>query len=385
MLNKKRIYILFCFILIFLYNKFLYINIKDISIGYHKIEINKSYNNIKIIKFDGKNIDKDAILQNIYLDDGRYVIVYDLKKISNKNFNGKVISYKEKIFSKINKKIFNNIDKNFTPSLLGFMKSSLLGNRSLLDKKLKNNLKYLNLYHILAISSLHISIIFNIIKKSLSYFEINEKAIIFTSYIILLAYGAIIGNSPSILRIIIFETLLLINFDLDIKLRYLISFFLLVFVDYNNIFDASFIFSFVSIYAIIFVYSNFEKKIENKFLKLITFNILIQIYMMPFMYINTLSIPIYSFLINLFMLPIFVILINLVFLVFVLNFFNITFFNVILELYYYTTYYILTFFSKLKYVSVEVKEVKIIILMTMVLLIILIEIFQNIYLKLDSN
>lgn len=85
----------------------------------------------------------------------------------------------------------------------GIMAAMLLGDKSNIDNDIKLLYRSMGIYHILAISGLHISLIGGCIYKLLKMLRIKQPVAVFLSLGIVILYGIMIGMPPSALRAII--------------------------------------------------------------------------------------------------------------------------------------------------------------------------------------
>lgn len=278
-------------------------------------------------KINGKHLIKKQFDYNKYgLESvGMYTLYFE---------NDEVIAIKESKFNKIRKLINKKIDKNLSKDIRIFAKAIFLNEKSSLNKNIKDKFKILGITHLLAISGLHISIIYRIIKKILSFLDYRLQE--FLALFVISIYCLTVGFIPSIKRAYIMLFLMILSkicFEsISNKKAYLIS--LIILLSYNpyQILDISFILSYLSTFCIIFI------KTKNIILK----NIYMNLVLMPATYIYFKKIYIFSFVINIISIPLFTILVYLI----ILNIFlpNIIF-SYILEKYYYSLLKILNYFT----------------------------------------
>ena len=107
-------------------------------------------------------------------------------------------------YKKLNEKIhdaFNNfVDSNFDSSIGGIIKSVIIGDKSTLNKDIKNSFSSSGIAHLLAISGLHISIIILCINFILNKFKLKEKYNFIILFVLLAFYCYICNFSPSVVR-----------------------------------------------------------------------------------------------------------------------------------------------------------------------------------------
>jgi ComEC/Rec2-related protein len=121
---------------------------------------------------------------------------------------------------KIRNRIIQQIQKEKVLSRAeqGVFYSLLLGERSYLQKDIREDFKESGIIHVLAISGLHVGILFLFIKNSLKLFRVNNRYIKLIIVVgILLFYSVIAGLSPSVVRAALMCTLIQIGLFLENK------------------------------------------------------------------------------------------------------------------------------------------------------------------------
>jgi len=100
----------------------------------------------------------------------------------------------------------------------GVFYSLLLGERSYLHKETREDFKESGIIHVLAISGLHVGILFLFVKSLLKLFRVNNKHIkLIIVVVILLFYSVIAGLSPSVVRASLMCSLIQIGLFLENK------------------------------------------------------------------------------------------------------------------------------------------------------------------------
>lgn len=178
------------------------------------IKGNLKINKGDIIKFQG-TIDGISRNGNPYLFNYR---TYMFTKGVYTNMSA--TSYSVKILSKENPTLGDNLsinfeervnnifDNNLKSNNSSIMKSIILGNSSYLDEETQGKFRDLGLGHILAVSGLHVGLIFLFIMYILQAIGLQRNLSVILSVIAIWAYGYMIGLPASVVRASIMFSLL---------------------------------------------------------------------------------------------------------------------------------------------------------------------------------
>ncbi len=242
---------------------------------------------------------------------------YKCRGISYKMYDAEVsyISSNHNFFyfmSLLRNKAGDALDSMYSPENSGILKAMLLGDKSLLSDEIKQLYRNTGIYHILAISGLHISLI------AAGFMFLSKKPVHGIIIIIfLVSYAVFTGLSPSVVRAVIMMSVLIIgrilNRRYDIISSLSFSAFLILLVNPMYLRDCGFLYSYSSVLGIALFagsVSNFLKKIpvkNSKPKRYITSSIgaslgavsLSKIVSMWFFY----TVSVYDFLFNLIILP----------------------------------------------------------------------------------
>jgi len=156
----------------------------------------------------------------------------------------------------------------FSPSEEGVFYSLLLGERSYLDKEIKEDFKQSGIIHVLAISGLHVGILFVFIQGMLKLFRIHNKYFKLTFVVLLLLFYSIIaGLSPSVVRAGLMCCL--IQYGLFLQEKNVImnivlssALFLLLFKP-QWIWDLGFLLSYFAVIFIVLILENYQQAIQK--------------------------------------------------------------------------------------------------------------------------
>lgn len=331
--------------------------------------------NIKtnIIAGRGKieKINKKFPLENIYISaentsDGKYFLQGKSRKISDKyNFYDFEIMKKNEIspnyFEIFFDKKLKTIKKYISNNCGNFLQGVILGERRYIHKNIRDKFTYCGTAHLLAISGLHIGIVTGIILWILNLFKIKREVKYSLGFLFLTIYMTGITKSPSSVRAYIMGGVFLIGKifyeKADIKkslaLAVIINFFIYP-VSFGNI---SFIFSYSCLFSIVYIFPKYyitrEKRYKN-ILNLFIFTGIIQIFITPVSVYFFKTVPLLSYFTNFILTPLGTIFITFGFLCFFIpeTIFAV-FFAPILQGIYNIIEFVLNFFSKIPYLTIE--------------------------------
>lgn len=182
----------------------------------------------------------------------------------------------------------------------GYMMAFILGDKSYLDETQYSGYQDIGIAHLFALSGMHISLITGLLLKLFK--KVPEGFFFFIISLILFIYGFIVGYPASILRCIIFLILSGFNkffhFDIpNLKLLFL-AFFGILFLNHNYLYDTGFLYSFFSVFGILYSEDFIKKNYSAIRLSIVAFLFTLPISLYSFYHVNFLSI-IY----NLFFIP----------------------------------------------------------------------------------
>lgn len=106
----------------------------------------------------------------------------------------------DKLSIKVKEQIIKSLDKSLNPENSNMIKSIILGDEGFLSKDNINSFRKLGISHILAVSGLHIGIIFGFIIYILDLLKIHKKTSMMIAILIIWTYAGLIGFPPSVIR-----------------------------------------------------------------------------------------------------------------------------------------------------------------------------------------
>ncbi len=259
-----------------------------------------------ILPIDGFGIFKSSIYPGEYRLEG-YIkkdsfIVLSFEKIKNQN------------------EIYLNLDKFLREKAFRFEDYSiitalLLNNRDYITYEIKNAFIETGMFHILAISGLHIGLIFAVVSFVLSLFYIPRKLNFIVSSIIIFLYTALLDFIPSCFRAFLFAMIFSISNLLERKVNMLnvfgLSLILNLMIFPTQIYDVGFQLSYLAVLGLIYSPFNYS---NNFFLNILKSSISAQIFTTPILLYHFSKAPILYFFGNLITIPIStILLLNLLF------------------------------------------------------------------------
>lgn len=213
--------------------------------------------------------------------------------IKNNNIN---IYYKIKniVYQKINK-YKSNI----------YLHTFITGNKDLLKSEVNESYRDNGISHLFAISGMHINLLTLIILNFFKKIKIKENKRYYLTIILLIIYYFISVGSPSILRSILFFSLLSINkiyyFNIKILNIFLLTISLILIINPFIIYDIGFLYSLFTSLGLIIYSSKLNNK--NYFLNLFKVSLIATLFSAPITLINFYEFNIVSIINNLIFVP----------------------------------------------------------------------------------
>ena len=247
---------------------------------------NKKINGIIKVNYYGKKeikfYDKISFLckaKNIegnykkYLENKNIYILCDIKDFNYYNINEDwLLKIKYKIFNftyNVKRIIINRINNIYNEKYSGFLISFLLGDKRFVSKRIENLMINAGLSHITSISGFNVNLIISFLYFILVDIGINRRKIFYLIIPILIFFTIITGFNPPVLRAVIMSIVILFIQQVG---RPYDPLFILLFVGYmmlifnpKYVFDISFLLSFFSTFAIIFIKPKIDNFIPDRF------------------------------------------------------------------------------------------------------------------------
>ncbi len=179
----------------------------------------------------------------------------------------------------------------FDPEVLAMIKALMFGQRQELSTELKTDFSRVGVIHVLAISGLHIGILYFFIVRFLTLFRLEIRLIYGFSLIVLWLFALISGFAPPVVRAVTMFTV----FALTKFLRrsqsnansLAISFFIMLCFNPDYIYEVGFQLSFLAVFSIVYFYpiiqpfANSKWRVIKYFKEIIAVSLVVQIGILP--------------------------------------------------------------------------------------------------------
>lgn len=384
MFRKEIILIFIIIVFLFFSTKYSTISIEDIKISnVYLLSCISDGDKLTINNVNGNNLIGNVFIKNENdIPFGKYTLVFEVKYKKGRYIYGDILEIRYGKLNYLRLKIESLINNNIDDiGCQGLVKAIILSKKSDILVEDKEMFKNLGLMSFISISGLHIYILISLIRSVLiNIFERMKLNILII--IVLSLYSAIICFPISVLRSYIMYISSIVY--KKIEDRFLIS---IVFVLGLNIYDVlnpSFIFSYLSVFILIYMFPNIDLLQIETFKKNILKSIIFQIMLMPFQYYFLHQIGILFFLSNIILAPFFTLFIFLSFSTMLLNFIHIYILNSLLVQVYIGLKNVCLLISKIPFISINVNNVSIFIFVLFIILDFLV--FIRVYeIKLKNN
>lgn len=267
---------------------------------------------------------------------------FNLKnKIYTKTYLEKIQKVKksESLFLKVKKNFHLFIKKVFDLSLneknSNIMKRIFLSSK--FDTDFDENVNEIGISHIIAISGLHVGIIYILLNKIFYIFHVRRFLRDFLPLIFIFLYGNLISNPASLLRAEVFLSFFLLTTVLakikDSLNNLFLSLLLILIINPFMIFDVGLYLSSLSVFAIIYILPFLKERKDKILTRFFKLTLSIFIINLPILLYIFKKVSILTFIANIILVPVFVFVIILSFFMILLSLisFKLTFFSVIID------------------------------------------------------
>lgn len=177
-----------------------------------------------------------------------------------KNINYYIVQWRDELLKSYDK-------FNFPSEVKGITDALLMGVRDGLTDEIESDYRMAGVFHVLAISGLHVGIIYFIFNKIISLFVYNKKWRFALLVGILVFFALLSGLRPSIIRAVLMFTLLgyatIINRKIDSYAILMHSMFFLILFNPLSVFDIGFQLSYSAVFSILWIYPQIQKYTES--------------------------------------------------------------------------------------------------------------------------
>jgi competence protein ComEC len=216
---------------------------------------------------------------------------------------------------RLRKRLLNRLEKNLDDEKsLAVVSAMCLGYRELLDDDIQEVFRESGIMHVMAVSGLHVGIISIVIISFLKIIRIRSGlTILFISLLLVWTYALMTGLSPSVTRASVMFSFLntgyLINRQVKPLNSVMASAFLILVIEPDMIYEASFLLSYSAVILIVVNYRKlvsllkFRGRIMSYVWKITAISLLAQAGTLPFVALFFGKIPLLSLISNLFAIP----------------------------------------------------------------------------------
>lgn len=384
MFRKEIILIFIIIVFLFFSTKYSTISIEDIKISnVYLLSCISDGDKLTINNVNGNNLIGNVFIKNENdIPFGKYTLVFEVKYKKGRYIYGDILEIRYGKLNYLRLKIESLINNNIDDiGCQGLVKAIILSKKSDILVEDKEMFKNLGLMSFISISGLHIYILISLIRSVLiNIFERMKLNILII--IVLSLYSAIICFPISVLRSYIMYISSIVY--KKIEDRFLISIIFVLGLNIYDVLNPSFIFSYLSVFILIYMFPNIDLLQIETFKKNILKSIIFQIMLMPFQYYFLHQIGILFFLSNIILAPFFTLFIFLSFLTMLLSFIHIYILNSLLVQVYMGLKNVCLLISKIPFISINVNNVSIFIFVLFIILDFLV--FIRVYeIKLKNN
>ena len=173
--------------------------------------------------------------------------------------------------SQLKRDIYHQLlEKGYTKQVADQVGAMLLGDRTEMDAEVEDNYRKTGVVHILAISGLHVMMVYSIFYMllfPLSYLKNGKRYRIFLSLLLIWSFVVLVGYHPPVLRsalmIAVFHTTVAFQRKPNVYHTLTVAAFILLFVNPNYLFEPGFQLSFSAVFFIVFFHKALQKYIKT--------------------------------------------------------------------------------------------------------------------------
>ncbi|MGC6470784.1 MAG: ComEC/Rec2 family competence protein [Flavobacteriales bacterium] len=236
-------------------------------------------------QFDYKSyLKRKNINYQIYIDKGDFIKIDSTKGFT---FNSLIIRTRTIVLNRLKS---GNIDDN----QMAICTALLLGDKSEMDHNIKQTFSQAGVMHVLAVSGLHVGILYVLLSSILSFLDKNKLGQLFKVVLViggLWSYAFITSLSPSVMRAATMFSFITISTVIDSKTNIYntlaASAFLLLFINPLMLFEVGFQLSYIAVLGIVCIYPKlygllqFNIKLIDYFWQIIVVSLAAQLVTFP--------------------------------------------------------------------------------------------------------
>lgn len=232
-----------------------------------------------------------------------YKMYGSIESIDNNN-----VDYRT-VLSNVRSQLSNIFDDILPDKQSGIVKTMILGDKTDLDKTVKETYQKAGIAHVLAISGLHITIIAGMLFGLFKILRLSQRASSLLTITMVVSYCVMTGSSVSTVRATLMSCIVLFSFVVfrkpDIITSVALAAFLLLVRQPLYLWDVGFLLSFVAVLGLIYITPLFDKIyfINRKIRMVFGASFAATISIVPIVAYYFYSIPVYSVLINIVIVP----------------------------------------------------------------------------------
>ena len=244
----------------------------------------------------------------------------DIRKIECSNLSSRIFSFRSRLYSCLKNAFYKNLENENAC----IAEAVILGNRNNVSGYLTESFKVCGVYHLFAISGLHLSFFISLVY--LAFKNIKPSRFIFWATVIFLTgYNFLVGERASILRASIMAVIILLakewNREYSHKIILYLSYIIIIIYNPYFLYDLGFWMTYASMAALIFIYpiilrsvrniSMFQKCRIRYFIKIALISLSIQIVLFPVSAYFFKEVSLISPVANVIIIPVFYILLSI--------------------------------------------------------------------------
>ena len=244
----------------------------------------------------------------------------DIKKIESSNLSYRIFSFRSRLYCCLKNAFYKNLEIEDAC----IAEAVILGNRNNVPEYLTESFKRCGVYHLFAISGLHISFFISLVY--LFFRKIRSSYFIFWAAVIfLVVYNFLVGERASILRASITVIFILLakewNREYSHKILIYLSYVIIIIFNPYFLYDLGFWMSYSSMAALVFIYPAamrlagnifpFLKLKRSSFIKIALITLSIQIVLFPVLAYFFKEVSLISPVANILVIPVFYILLSI--------------------------------------------------------------------------